>query len=225
MLAIDPAWLAPTPTIEVDHPAVQDFVGRFAPKVDDPISTAVALFYAVRDEIFYDPYLIDLTIAGLSASRSLSLKRGWCVSKAILLAACCRAAGIPTRLGFADVRNHLSTERLRTIMQSDVFVWHGYVLMLLDQRWVKASPAFNQRLTSRFRLRPLEFDGHADALFHPFDLDGKRHMEYIHDRGTYDDVPLESIRATFIEAYPLYRLYAEQADFETDVERETGTAG
>jgi hypothetical protein len=47
------------------------------------------------------------------------------VPKAAVLAAVARAAGIPARLGYADVRNHMSTERLRQTMKTDVFVWHG----------------------------------------------------------------------------------------------------
>ena len=48
----------------------------------------------------------------------------------------------------------------------------------------------------------LEFDGTDDALMHPFDQAGNRHMEYIRQRGSFDDLPLDQIQADFREFYP-----------------------
>ncbi len=186
----------------------------------DPRSRAVALYYAVRDRFRYDPYKIELTAEGLSASHVLEVGHGWCVSKAVLLAAVCRADGIPARMGFADVRNHLSTERMRQTMKTDVFYWHGYTAILLDGQWLKATPAFNLSLCEKFRLKPLEFDGTADSIYHPFDLAGNRHMEYLNFRGEMADVPVDDIRATFAEFYPALADNTP-ADFDADVRRET----
>ncbi|HXZ83847.1 MAG TPA: transglutaminase family protein, partial [Myxococcota bacterium] len=136
------------------------------------------------------------------------------------LAACCRALGIPARLGFADVRNHLSTARMRAAMSSEVFYWHGYTSILLDGRWLKATPAFNVELCRKFRLLPLEFDGTQDSIYHPFDQDGRRHMEYLAQRGEFAEVPLEAMLRTFRERYPGSQL-AAGADFEADVDAET----
>ena len=217
------AELEATSTIESKHPAVVQFTSRQAGEATGDVERAVRLFYAVRDGIRYDPYQIDLTIDGMKASTTLELERGWCVSKAILLAACCRSLGIPARLGFADVRNHLSTERLRQRMRTDIFYWHGYTEMLLDGKWVKATPAFNIQLCEKFGLLPLEFDGRNDSLYHPFDSAGNRHMEYVHQRGTYTDLPLEEIMKTFRQKYSVEGLKPEPdaASFDEDVERET----
>ena len=43
------------------------------------------------------------------------------------------------------------------------------------------------------RLVPVEFDGKHDALLHSHNLDGKLHIEYIEDHGSYDDLPFEKI--------------------------------
>jgi transglutaminase-like putative cysteine protease len=137
----------------------------------------------------------------MKASTVLANGYGWCVPKATLLAAACRAAGIPARLGFADVRNHLSTERMRETMKTDLFVWHGYTDIWIDGAWRKATPAFNLELCERFGLLPLEFDGVHDSIYHPFDLAGHRHMEYVHQRGSFDDLPLKQILASFHEVY------------------------
>ena len=205
--------------VDSDHPAVIAFANQ-AEGADDR-EVAVALFYAVRDEFRYDPYRLDLTPEGMRASAVLEKGYGWCVTKATLLAAACRARGIPARLGFADVRNHLSTQRMREAMGTDVFIWHGFTEIRLDGRWVKATPAFNIELCDKFGLLPLEFDGREDSIYHPFDKAGHRHMEYIADRGTYDDVPLDQMIADFTTLYAGWR--DEPGDFEADVAHEVGS--
>jgi transglutaminase-like putative cysteine protease len=211
--------LVPTTMVDSDHPAVAEFASRHVGPTD--LETAVALFYAVRDGFRYDPYRIDLTPAGMKASTVLTNGYGWCVPKATLLAAACRARGIPARLGFADVRNHLSTERMRQVMGTDIFYWHGFTEIRLEGRWVKATPAFNLELCDKFGLLPLEFDGRTDSIYHPFDKAGRRHMEYVAQRGSFNDVPLAQMVADFAALYPAWR-QEERADFLADVAREVG---
>ena len=218
------ADLACTALIDGDHPQVQGFARQHALGADDR-ERAVSLYYAVRDGFRYDPYRIDLSVAGMRASHVLEIGVGWCVTKAALLAAAARAAGIPARVGYADVRNHLSTERMRQTMKTDLFVWHGYTELWLVGRWVKATPAFNIELCDRFGLLPLEFDGRSDSLYHPFDKAGNRHMEYVNQRGAFDDMPLAQIVADFQVVYPtMMREQAQMhaASFQQDVEREVG---
>jgi transglutaminase-like putative cysteine protease len=213
--------LAPTPTIDSDHPAVASFARAHANESEDPRTRAVQLYYAVRDGVRYDPYSLAMTVAGLRASTTIEAGRGWCVPKAVLLAACCRAQGIPARLGFADVKNHLSTERLRKFMNTEVFYWHGYTSIQLGGKWVKATPAFNIELCDKFRIKPLEFDGTEDSIYHPFDLEGRKHMEYIRFHDEYDDLPLDELMAAYAKHYPSSMLDAPAADFERDVDAET----
>jgi transglutaminase-like putative cysteine protease len=219
-----PADLASTALIDGDHPLVQGFARRHALGADDR-ERAVTLYHAVRDGFRYDPYRIDLSVAGMRASHVLEIGVGWCVTKAALLAAAARAVGIPARVGYADVRNHLSTERMRQTMKTDLFVWHGYTEMWLDGAWVKATPAFNIELCDRFGLLPLEFDGRSDSLYHPFDKAGHRHMEYVREHGSFDDVPLARIVEDFDLHYPGMVASTNplhSASFEVDVGRETG---
>ena len=212
-------YLKPTPTIDCDHAEVMDFANQHTDGCADPRQRAVNLFYAVRDNIRYDPYAYKLSVEGLRASTTLKIGRAWCVPKAILLAACCRAVRIPARLGFADVRNHLSTERMRKHLKDPVFFWHGYTSIYLDETWLRATPAFNIELCRRFRLKPLDFDGRSDALFHPFDLEGNQHMEYIKYRGEFKDVPIDQIAETFGREYMLHSDW-DNGDFDRDVEQE-----
>lgn len=216
------ATLAASPFVDTDHPAVQSFAAAHAQGAH-PREQAVSLYLAVRDRLRYDPYRIDLSEHGMKASTALQQGSGWCVPKAVVLTAVSRAAGIPARLGFADVRNHMSTERLRQTMKTDVFAWHGYTELWLDGAWRKATPAFNIELCEKFGLLPLEFDGINDSLYHPFDKAGNQHMEYVHERGQFDDLPLLQIKATFAEIYPFWTPGGtlEHSDFAADAERET----
>jgi transglutaminase-like putative cysteine protease len=195
----EPTWF-----IDSDSDEVAQFVDRALAGVDrdDQRVVAVALFRAVRDGIRYDPYVVSRAPEDFRASTVAGSTANWCVPKAVLYTAALRHVGIPARLAFADVRNHLTSDKLSTAMGTDVFAWHGYTELLLDGRWLKASTAFNIELCRRFGVKVLDFDGTDDALMHPFDEAGNRHMEYLRQRGSYDDLPLEEIFATFAEFYP-----------------------
>jgi hypothetical protein len=84
---------------------------------------------------------------------------------------------------------------------ADVFLYHGYADLHVDGRWVKATPAFNAELCTRFGVPPIEFDGRSDALLHPFSADGSRYMEYGRDRGVFADLPLDEILAALRAEY------------------------
>ena len=200
----DGSLTAATWFIDADSAEVGGFVDRALEGVsaNDPTTVAVALFQAVRDGIRYDPYNISRSNLDYRASSIAGTSSNWCVPKAVLLTAAARRAGIPARLGFADVRNHLTTEKLSERMSTDVFYWHGYSELLLGDRWFKISSAFNMELCDRFGVKVLDFDGTDDALMHPFDQTGRRHMEYVSERGSYDDLPLDEMLADFDVLYP-----------------------
>lgn len=222
-------YLQPGACINNDAISIQALARSLADPNKTDRENAVALYYWVRDEIRYNPYRVTDSIESLKASTTIETGEAWCVPKAVLLAALCRAAGIPARVGFADVCNHLSTRRLRESMGTDVFYFHGYSSIYLDGQWVKATPAFNLSLCEKFGLKPLEFDGLTDSLYHAFDNAGNRHMEYLRDRGEYLDVPFDELMAVFKEHYP--QLFAqasarsvapEHGLWLADVARETG---
>jgi transglutaminase-like putative cysteine protease len=195
-------FLRPTAFVDSDNPKVQAFAGNAVGDMAGGRARAIALYTVVRDGISYDPY-VDYTDPGtFRASAVLAAGCGFCIGKSALLAACARAVGIPARPGFADVRNHLTSKRLHALTRSDTFIWHSYTEILIDDRWVKCTPAFDRALCERAGLAPLDFDGANDSLFHPFDPAGRRHMEYLHDRGAFADVPYAAIFADFRRHYP-----------------------
>ena len=91
---------------------------------------------------------------------------------------------------------------MREMMKTEVFYWHGYSSIWLEGRWVKATPAFDLALCERFGVVPLEFDGREDSIFHAYDRAGRRHMEYLRDRGAHAEVPASEIMAAFAREYP-----------------------
>jgi transglutaminase-like putative cysteine protease len=204
-------FLAPARFIDSDHPAVVEFARQHAKGAND-LERAVSLYYAVRDGVRYNPFLDFSDERAFRASVCLESGEGFCIGKAALLAACARAADIAARVGFADVKNHLTTPRLAERMGSDLFIYHGFTELRLEGRWVKATPAFNLDLCRKFRVKPLAFDGRTDSIFHPFDEDERRHMEYLRERGSFADVPVREIQQAFREFYPaLYSLGKDAA--------------
>lgn len=195
-------YLSPTATIDSDHPAVAEYAQRALQGTSGgAVEKAVRLYYAVRDGIWYDPYQPFYKPEHYRASRVLQIGRAFCVGKAALLCALGRACGIPSRIGFADVRNHLTTRQLRDFMGTDLFVFHGYTEFLLAGKWIKATPAFNVELCRRHRVIALDFDGQADSLFHPYNEESQLFMEYVRDHGVFQDVPTERIVSAWEAAY------------------------
>lgn len=197
-----PQDLAATAFIDAGHPTVQAFAERAvgdAATIQEQVSR---VFTAVRDVIRYDPYQLSYEPEDYVASNVIGRGAAFCVPKAVVLSAVARSLGIPARLGFSDVRNHLQSPKLAERMGTDVFVFHGYSELYVGGAWRKATPAFNAELCARFGVPPLSFDGSADALLHPFSADGSAYMEYIRDRGVYDDLPLELMLGVFADAYP-----------------------
>lgn len=194
-------YLAPTFFVDSDHPDVRAFAERAAGIAASPAEKASLLFRAVRDGFRYDPYSVSRDRADYRASAIVHRSRAFCIPKAVVLVAAARALGIPARLRFSDVKNHLSSERLRARMGTDLFVYHGSADLFLGERWVKASPAFDRSLCEHFGVPPLELDGVHDALFQVFDAEGKEQMEYVRERGVFADLPFDEIARAFVETY------------------------
>jgi transglutaminase-like putative cysteine protease len=212
-------YLRHTRYLDFDHPRVAALV-RSVPAGDEK-ARAIALFLKVRDEVLYDPYRVMLEPPYFAASATLERGRGFCVAKAILYAAGLRGLGIPSRLGFADVRNHLSSPQLLEVLRTDVFAYHGFTEVWLSGKWVKATPAFNASLCARFGALPLDFDGENDAVLQPLNSKGDRFMEYLKDRGVADDFSLDDMLVAWREIYPhlFHGIPAPSGDFDAEVGR------
>ena len=211
---VDRKYLAPTPIIDSEHGTIIHFAAATTRGNKNPIERAVKLYYAIRDGIWYTPYYPFYLPEHYRASNVLKSGQGYCVCKASLLCALGRACGIPSRVGFADVRNHLATKQLLDFLGTDLFVYHGYTEFYLDAKWVKATPAFNRELCKRHGVAPLEFNGREDSLFQPYNLDRKQFMEYVADHGTFADIPVGAIVAAWKETYGKNRVERWISQFE-----------
>jgi hypothetical protein len=165
------------------------------------LERAQAFYLHVRDGFLYDPYHLDLRHNALKASLIITKNRAWCVEKAIVFAAGLRALSIPSRLGYAIVQNHIGVEKLLEALRTHLIVFHGYVDVFVDGKWTKATPAFDQRICALSGVEPLIWDGLSDSLFQEFSQ-GEKFMEYHHDYGVFEDVPVELMKAEMKKYYP-----------------------
>jgi len=207
-------FLTPTDIIDSDAPQIRAHMEQVTSGLSDPVDRAVQLYLAVRDGIRYDPYSPFYLPEHYRASCVLKSGRGFCVSKASLLCALVRAAGIPARIGFATVVNHLSTKQLTDYLGSSRFVYHGYVELFLEGKWVTCTPAFNRELCERHRVPPLDFNGRENSLFQSYNRDHEQFMEYVEYHGVYADIPIDRILAAWENEYGKERVQKWIEGFE-----------
>jgi len=196
-------YLSPAEFIDSDHDGVRAKAQQTAGSVSDRAEQARLLYRAVRDEIRYDPYIDYTDPETYRASSVLAKGHGYCVGKASLYVALCRAVSIPARLGLADVKNHLATPRLLEMVGTDVFAYHGYVEIMPGREWIKATPTFNVTLCQKLGVPPLEFNAEDDALLQPFAANGREFMSYIAQHGTFFDVPVKFLISEMKQLYPM----------------------
>ena len=202
MFSSNKIYLQPAEFINSDSPEVKSYAQKIIGNSTAQVEKAIKLYYAIRDGFNYNPYDIDLSKEAMKASSLLKRDFGYCVEKACLLAACARAVGIPSRLAFARVRNHIGTEKLERVLKTDVLVFHGFTELFIHGKWVKATPAFNKSLCEKLNVDPLEFDGMNDSIFQPYNKRGTKFMEYLYDYGNFPDVPYDLFISELKKHYP-----------------------
>lgn len=194
--------LKPGVIINSDHPDVIKYASDILGDGDlTAREKAVKLYLRVRDDIRYNPYLPFYKPEHYLASNVIRSGTGFCIPKAVLLCAVARASGIPARIGFASVRNHLSTRQFLEYLGTDVIAYHGFSELWIEGKWVKATPAFNAGICLLHKVPPLEFDGINDSIFHEFNSEQKKFMEYIAFHGVYHDVPVDMIVSEWKKIY------------------------
>jgi hypothetical protein len=201
-------FLSETHSLDFSHPAVQEYIAAFR-ELPSEKEKAVALYIKVRDGFLYDPYHLDLRPSALKASVVTGKSRAWCVEKSILCCAGMRALGIPARLGFGIVKNHIGVEKLLHYLKRDEIVFHGFTEVYLDGKWTKCTPAFDRRICRINKVEPLEWDGSEDSLFQAYRGEEK-YMEYLHFYGVFADVPFELMKTEMERYYP--HLFTEKVD-------------
>lgn len=196
-------YLYPTYFIDCNHSDVIEYTKSIVGDEQNKTQQAIKIYNAVRDDFRYNPYNINLKHEELKASTLLnrSSKSGYCTEKACLLAACLRVVGIPSRMCFFDVKNHIGVDKFIEIIKTDVLTFHACTDIYLNEKWVKATPAFNKGLCDKLGVAVLEFDGENDSIFQQFDKSGNEFMEYLHDYGTFHDIPHDMFVAQMKKHY------------------------
>jgi len=192
--------LKPSKNVDFFDEHIQDYIKEFKDLTDKKV-ISVQLYEKVRDGFLYDPYHLDISSDGLIASKVIHKKRAWCVEKSLVMIACLRALGIPARFGFAIVVNHLGIEKLETYLKRKEIVFHGFVSVFLNGKWVICTPAFDRKVCRLAGVEPLVWDGEMDSMFQEFTQD-KKHMEYIKYYGFYDEIPFDLMRSEMEKYYP-----------------------
>lgn len=204
--------LESTPFLEVHHPSTIEFCSDINPNQSEK-EIALALYYKVRDYFLYDPFHLHLTHEALKSSSIFQKRRAWCVEKSIILVTCLRYFKIPSRLGYAIVINHIGSDKLVHYLKREEIVFHGYTEVFLDNKWIKCTPAFDKKVCRIANLTPLDWNGENDSLFQSFDHN-RKFMQYIHEYGTFNDVPIELMNAEMKKYYPhLFENTFERKDF------------
>jgi len=193
-------FLKSSENVNFEHANMQQYIEDFK-GLSDKKELAIKLYEKVRDGFLYDPYHLDISSKALVASEIVLKKRAWCVEKSLVLIACLRAVEIPAKFGFAIVVNHLGIEKLETYLQRKEIVFHGFVSVFLDNRWVICTPAFDQKVCRFAGVEPLKWNGENDSLFQEFTKD-KKHMEYVKYYGFFDEIPFELMHAEMKKYYP-----------------------
>ncbi len=194
-------YLKPTPTIDSDNKSIKQKALDLTKGKKQAKDKAKSLFYFVRDEIKFIPHLPIGHLESYLASKILEIGGGMCIQKAVLLATLTRAAGIPALVHFIDIRNYRVPDKIKEVLETDLFPYHGYNELFIEGKWVKATPTFELKVCQENRLFPVEFDGKHDAMLPSHDLDGNPHIEYLQDHGHYDNIPLDEIYDAWTKAY------------------------
>ena len=193
-------FLKPAPGIECDHPDMLALARKIIQGSADDIEAARKLFDWARDMVAYSVYVPFESMEDYLATSTLARGRGFCVQKATVLCTLARAAGIPARLAFADIRNHLLPPYMLDILPGGYIYFHCFLEWWLQDRWVKSTPSFDKELTERQGWQLVEFDPQESAMLPATDLAGRPHVEYTNYRGWRLGVPLEE----FLESILIY---------------------
>ena len=173
--------MRPTYCLDFKSSTVKEKANQLMGELQTKGEIAVTFFYFVRDEIKYRLTTDMFDKENFKASATLKRGYGFCIPKAILLASLLRAAGIPSHLHFADIRNHCLPPKILELLRTDLLIYHAYVELFIGGRWIKATPTFDIEMCKKYNIIPVEFTGMNDALFHRLDCDGRLHIEYVAD--------------------------------------------
>ena len=196
-------YLAPTRLIDSTHAAVIEQARRLTAGCTSDRERLERIYYFVRDM----PYDILAAFRDLAAGRGrasdvLQAGRAFCMGKASSFVALCRAAGIPARVGFQQLRcpdKPFMSEEVRRLWGDRSLPRHSLGEAYLDGRWLKLDATIDAA-TAAARGRPYtrQFDGRHDipTVEGPIVRDLESHADYPPDVAAwYETMAREVMRA------------------------------
>ncbi len=195
-------FLFPGTYLDSDHQKVVEYTHSVVGLESDPVEQIKLLFSDIRDRFKYDPYNLNLSKEGIKSSNLLRRNYGYCIEKSGLLVSTARVLGIPGRMAFANVKNHIGTAKLEAILETNLLVFHGYAEIYLQEKWIKLAPIFNTSLCEKLGVETLDFNGQNDAVFQEYDKKGGKFMEYVHEYGSFNDIPYDMFISELMKHYP-----------------------
>ena len=151
-------FLSPAEYIDCDHPASAPRPRRSPARIADPAEQARAALSRPCATASATTPMSTTPTGRPTAPRACWRKPpAYCVGKAALYVALCRAFGIPARIGLADVKNHLATPRLLEAVGTDLFAYHGYVEIMPAGAGSRRRRRSTSRLCQKLGVPPLDF--------------------------------------------------------------------
>jgi len=168
---------------------------------------AIRAFEHIRDSVPYE-FMAKFRPDQYRAMHVLDAGRGFCVQKAVLLAALLRACGIPSALVLGNLKDHTMPRRIVKALGTNVMHGHGFTAVWLDGEWLLVDASHDARFATRKGYELVSWDGACDALIAATALDGRRHAQFVALQGVFLDLPFEALLKLFAEAYAEFDLEA-----------------
>jgi transglutaminase-like putative cysteine protease len=141
-------YLSATQIVDSNHPLVRSIALEVVGEAETPKDAAVKIFYFVRDKIplaIVDPWK--------TASKTLRLREGSCLTKATLQVAMLRSLGIPARFRVLEFKGNDPAEwqgilPLFSVSRLPDRWSHIFAEVNVEGRWIMADATFDKALVS-----------------------------------------------------------------------------
>ena len=181
-------YLKPTEFIDSDNPDIVSKAEELTDGCADDKEKLGNIYYFVRD-FPYD--ILDsfryLAEGKRQASDVLNNGKAFCMGKASMFAALCRASGIPSRIGFQQLHcpdKPFMNEEVAKIWGDRKLPWHSLGEAYLGGKWLKLDATIDKEFAARKgRVYSQEFDGVHDipSVEGPLIKDLPSHKDYPKD--------------------------------------------
>ena len=141
-----PEFLRASELCDCDHPLLKATAERITEEARTPKDAAIKIFYFVRDKIplfFINPWI--------TASETLRIGKGSCLTKATLQVALLRSVGIPARFRIMEFKGNDPEEwegilpRFAVSRMPERFL-HYFAEVYIEDRWIMADATFDKAL-------------------------------------------------------------------------------